>query len=289
MHYVDPVIRPPSEADSILLQVTTGCSHNKCTFCGIYKDKPFSIKPDSIIDDDIDCAARTMRHVNRLFLIDGDALIVPQGRLVRLLERIRERLPWVRRIGTYANARSIARKSDTDLRALRELGLKVFHMGLESGDDAVLAHVRKYGTSADIIAQARRARDAGFKLFVTVILGLGGVERSREHAMATGHALSAIDPSYVGALSLMLLENTGLYEECRKGEFEVPAPGQLLEELRSMIEHTSVSACLFFSNHASNHLPIQARLPSQKQAVLDEIDRALRGQLSLRPEWLRGL
>lgn len=289
MHYVEPIIRPPSEAGSILLQVTTGCSHNKCTFCGVYKGKRFSFTPDDVIDEDIDFASRHYRDVKRLFLIDGDALILPQARLMRILEDIRDKLPWVARVGTYANAKSIARKSDNELRALRQAGLKVVHMGLESGDDETLRRVRKYGDSAYIVEQGRRVQSAGMKLFVTVLLGLGGTSRGDEHAVATGAALSAMDPSYVGALSLMLLENTPLYGEWQAGTFEEVDPRGLLRELHLLIEHTDVTRCLFFSNHASNHLPIQARLPSQKSEVLAQIDAALRGAVPLRAEWMRGL
>ncbi len=289
MHYVEPIIRPPSEAGSILLQVTTGCSHNTCAFCGVYKGKTFSFVADETVQEDIAYAACHFRDVKRLFLIDGDALIMPQARLVRVLEQIRSQLPWVARVGTYANAKAISRKSDEDLKQLHALGLKVVHMGLESGDDQVLHRVHKHGDSAFIVEQGKRVQAAGMKLFVTVLLGLGGATRSEPHAVATGRALSAMDPNYVGALSLMLLENTPLFAEWRAGTFaEVDTDG-LLRELRLMIEHTDVSRCLFFSNHASNHLPIQARLPSQKQQVLEQIDAALDGAVPLRAEWMRGL
>jgi radical SAM superfamily enzyme YgiQ (UPF0313 family) len=289
MHYVEPIIRPPSEADSILLQVTTGCSHNKCTFCGVYKGKKFSFVPESIVDEDIAYAARHFRDVKRLFLIDGDALIIPQARLIGILERVRALLPWVARVGTYANAKAISRKTDEELRQLRAAGLNVVHMGLESGDNEVLRHVCKHGDSAFIVEQGRRVQAAGMKLFVTVLLGLGGTARSESHAIATGKALSAMDPNYVGALSLMLLENTPLFSEWKAGAFTEVDPRGLLHELRLLIAHTDVTRCLFFSNHASNHLPIQARLPSQKQDVLARIDSALSGEVPLRAEWMRGL
>ena len=289
MHYVEPIIRPPSEAESILLQVTRGCSHNRCTFCGVYKEKRFGFTPDDIIDQDLEYAANHYRGVRRLFLIDGDALIIPQARLMSILERIHSRLPWVRRIATYANAKSICRKTDQELRQLRESGLKVLHMGLESGDDQTLAHVRKYGDSACIVEQGLRARQTGMKLFVTVLLGLGGRARSEVHARETGHALSAIDPEYVGALSLMLLENTPLHDEWRAGDFELPGPDELLRELRTMVAHTDMTLCLFFANHASNYLPLRGRLPREKEQLLATLDAALEHRIPLKPEWLRGL
>ena len=289
MHYIEPIIRPPSEAGSILLQVTTGCSHNRCTFCGVYKGKPFSFVSPAVVDEDIEYAARHFRDIRRVFLIDGDALILPQARLTQLLRHIRLKLPWVARVGSYANAKALGRKSDAQLRELRELGLKVVHMGLESGDDETLRSVGKHGDSAYIVGQARRVQAAGMKIFVTVLLGLGGTARSEAHAIATGRALSAMDPNYVGALSLMLLENTPLFAACRAGTFVECDPRGLLGELRLLIEHTDVTRCLFFSNHASNYLPIEARLPGQKQQVLARIDAALRGETPLRTEWMRAL
>jgi radical SAM superfamily enzyme YgiQ (UPF0313 family) len=289
MHYVEPVIRPPSEADSILLQVTTGCSYNKCAFCGVYKGKPFSIVADETIAEDLAWAGRHCRDQNRLFLVDGDALIMPCERMAALLAQIKQALPWVNRVGTYANAKAISRRSDAELAQLRGLGLKQIHMGLESGDDETLKAVCKYGDSAFIVEQGKRVRAAGMKLFVTVLLGLGGVERSQTHAAATGRALSAMDPSYVGALSLMLMENTPLYRQSLAGEFHLPSPLQMLAELRTMIANTDVSLCLFFANHASNYVPIEARLPREKEQVLRLLDAAAEGKVALRPEWMRGL
>jgi radical SAM superfamily enzyme YgiQ (UPF0313 family) len=289
MHYVEPIIRPPSEADSIILQVTTGCSHNKCTFCGVYKQKRFGIKPVETIEQDLSYAARHFGDTTRLFMCDGDVLIVPQPRLLAILERIHEKLPRVGRIATYANAKSIGRKTDEELSQLHRAGVKVVHMGLESGDDETLRRVNKYGDSAFIAAQGRRVREAGMKLFVTVILGLSGTERSRVHAEQTGRALSAMDPTYVGALSLMLLPNTPLHTDWEAGRFVLPEPLQMLRELRVMIEHTDVTLCLFFANHASNYLPLRARLPREKAEALRTLDAAMRGEIGLKPEWLRGL
>lgn len=289
MHYIEPIIRPPSEADSLLLQVTTGCSHNCCSFCGAYATKPFTIKDDALLDADIDFAAQHRGGYQRIFLCDGDVLTIPHERLMRLLERIRTRLPHVGRIATYGSAKSAFTKTDAQLQALHKAGLKVVHLGLESGDDQTLARMQKYGDSAFIIEQARRIQAAGMKLFVTVLLGLGGAERSAQHARTTGEAISAINPRYVGALSLMLIEGTPLWQQQRQGLFCLPTPQQMLEELRTMVEHTEVSLCLFFANHASNYLPLRCRLPREKQQALAHIDAALAGSVALRPEWLRGL
>jgi radical SAM superfamily enzyme YgiQ (UPF0313 family) len=289
MHYEGNCIRPPSEAYSILLQVTVGCSHNKCTFCGTYKGKRFRIKEDRIILSDILFASKYMKRQDRVFLMDGDALIIPQQRLMWILDRIREHLPWVRRVGTYANAKSIKMKSPEELIQLRKNGLGILYLGVETGDAELLKEIRK-GTSAEhLINMGRKIRDAGIKLSVTVLLGIAGRERSLEHARATGELLSAMDPNYVGALTVMLIPGTRLHEDFTRGKFELPDERGFLLELREMIAHTNLSRGLFFSNHASNYLPVKARLPKGKQQALDQIDGALRGEIGLRPEWMRAL
>ena len=289
MHYEGNCIRPPSEAYSILLQVTVGCSHNKCTFCGTYKDERFRIKEDRIILSDILFASKYMKRQDRVFLMDGDALIIPQQRLMWVLDRIREHLPWVRRVGAYANAKSIKMKSPEELIQLRKNGLGILYLGVETGDAELLKEIRK-GTSAEhLINMGRKVRDADIKLSVTVLLGIAGRERSLEHARATGELLSAMDPNYVGALTVMLIPGTPLHEDFTSGKFELPDERGFLLELREMIAHTNLSRGLFFSNHASNYLPVKARLPKGKQQALDQIDGALRGEVDLRPEWMRAL
>ncbi len=288
MHYEGMIIRPPSEADSILLQVTLGCSHNKCTFCGAYKEKRFTIKSDDIIDADIEYASKNLRFLRRVFLIDGDALIVPQKRLVRILKSIREKLPWIQRIGIYANAKGILRKTPEELAELRELGLGIAYFGLESGDAQVLEEVNKGHTPERMIEAGQKIRAAGMKLSVMVILGLAGRERSLEHARATGEALSAIDPNYVGVLTLMLYPNTPLTALVREGKFELITPQEMLIELREMLYYTNMTRGLFFANHASNYLPLKLKMPADKQKALDSLDNAINGKIPLKPEWLRG-
>ncbi|MGE4505301.1 MAG: radical SAM protein [Desulfovibrionaceae bacterium] len=289
MDYVGRIIRPPSEAGSILLQVTTGCSHNKCTFCAAYKDKRFSIKDSEVISRDIREAAREYEDVRRLFLCDGDALVIPQARLLALLEEIRTAMPRLTRIATYASAKALGMKTDEQLAELREAGLGMCYMGLESGHAGVLERVRKHGTPERIMAQGRRVRQAGMKLNVTVLLGLGGRERSREHAEATGRALSAMDPDQAAALSLMLVPGTELHAEAQRGEFQELSPHELLDELRTLLEHLDLSRGLFMANHASNHLPLKVRLPGGKAEALARIDAALAGAVALKPESARRL
>ncbi len=289
MHYEGNIIRPPSEANSILLQVTVGCSHNKCTFCGTYQGERFKIKSDDIVNEDIAFAAQHCRRQRRLFLCDGDALILPQKRLIAILTAIRQKLPWVTRVGAYANAKAINMKSPAELAELKELGLGILYLGLESGDDVTLKAIRKGVSSQTMITMARKAVDADFKLSVTVLLGIAGAERSAIHAQKTGEVLTAMDPNYVGALSLMLIPGTPLYNAHQNGEFELIQAAGLLGELRQIFFHTHLSKGLFHANHASNYLPIRARLPRDKASVLAQIDAALAGEVALKPEYLRAL
>jgi len=289
MHYEGNIIRPPSEANSILLQVTVGCSRNKCTFCGTYMGERFRIKPDSTIWEDIDFAARHCQRQRRVFLCDGDALIIPQKRLLKILEAIEEKLPWVTRVGVYANAKSLEMKTLEELKTLKSHGLGIAYMGLESGDDVTLKNINKGATSAKMIAMGKKAKEAGMKLSVTVLLGIAGRQRSRIHAEETGRVLSAIDPDYIGALSLMLIPGTPLFDDLQSARFALIEPDEMLAELRTMIACTNLSKGLFHANHASNYLPIKARLPKDKELTLQLIDRALAGEIALKPEYLRAL
>jgi radical SAM superfamily enzyme YgiQ (UPF0313 family) len=289
MHYEGTIIRPPSEANSILLQVTVGCSRNKCTFCGTYAGERFRIKPDETIMEDIAFAAAYCRRQRRVFLCDGDALIIPQARLLHILKAIRDQLPWVTRVGAYANAKSLKLKAAAELGELRRNGLGILYMGLETGDDATLTRIDKGADSGTMIAMGRKAKDAGFKLSITVILGIAGRERSQIHARETGRVLSAIDPDYVGALSLMLIPGTPLYDDWRLRTFTLIDPAEMLAELRTMIAETYLSQGLFHANHASNYLPVRARLPRDKEATLALIDKALAGDVALKPEFMRAL
>ncbi len=289
MHYEGNIIRPPSEANSILLQVTVGCSRNKCTFCGTYMGERFRIKPDSIIMEDIAFAANYCKRQRRVFLCDGDVLIIPQKRLMKILLEIEKQLPWVTRVGTYANAKSLNMKSPDELKELKAHGLGIAFMGLETGDDVTLKNINKGATSKHMIEMGKKARSAGIKLSITVLLGIAGKERSRVHAKETGRVLSAIDPEYVGALSLMLIPGTPLCNDYESGKFLLPDPIEMLEELRIMIANTNLSSGLFHANHASNYLPIRAKLPKDKEATLKLIDEALAGRIELKPEYLRAL
>jgi len=289
MHYEGNIIRPPSEANSILLQVTVGCSRNKCTFCGAYKGKRFSIKPDEIIMEDIAFAANYCKRQRRVFLCDGDALIVPQKKLLKILMEIKKQIPWITRVGAYANAKSLKMKTLDDLKELKTHGLGIVYMGLETGDDVTLKKINKGVTSKSMIQMGKKAKQAGIKLSITVLMGIAGRKRSRIHAEATGMVLSSIDPEHVGALSLMLIPGTPMYKDYESGIFSFPEPHELLEELKIMFENTKLSKGLFYANHASNYLPIKARLPKDKDATIKLINKALSGEIPLKPEFMRTL
>ncbi len=289
MHYEGNIIRPPSEANSILLQVTVGCSRNKCTFCGTYRGERFRIKPDDTIFEDIAFAAANCRRQRRVFLCDGDVLVMPQKRLLKILTGIEEQLPWVTRVGVYGNAKSIDLKSIEALSELKAHKLGIVYMGLESGDGETLQRIRKGAGADKMIRMGRKIKEAGIKLSITVLLGIAGRERSQIHARETGRVLSAIDPDYVGALSLMLIPGTPLFDDHASGRFQLIEPEEMLKELRTMFAHTHLSRGQFHANHASNYLPVKARLPRDKERTLRLIDEALSGRVSLKPEWLRAL
>jgi radical SAM superfamily enzyme YgiQ (UPF0313 family) len=289
MDYIGSIFRPPAEHDSMLLQVTIGCLYNRCLFCGMYGNKSFAIKPPERIRADIEEIRDRFPETKRIFLCDGDALSMPVDTLSAILRTIRERLPEVRRVGAYAGAHGLKAKSIAELRDLRDLGLKVLYFGLETGDDRILSDMRKGADRPTLIREARKIIEAGIKCSVTVLLGIGGEEHSGRHAVSTGKALSEIDPDYIGALSLMIVPGTALYGLSQSGKFILPGPVGLLKELRTMVENTEISSGVFSANHASNYLPLQAHFPAQKRAVLDLIDAALSGHVSLKPEYLRGL
>jgi radical SAM superfamily enzyme YgiQ (UPF0313 family) len=289
MHYEGVIIRPPSEANSVLLQVTVGCSHNKCTFCGTYKGQRFRIKDDAIIEADLRYAAENLAFLRRVFLTDGDALILPQPKLVWLLTKIRQEMPWIQRVGLYGNAKSILRKTSGELEELRELGLGIVYLGLESGDAEVLREINKGVAPVRMIEAGKRVRAVGLKLSVTALLGIAGRERSLEHARATGAVLTAMDPNYVGVLTLMVLPNTEVGQRAREGRFELLAQPELLRELREMLFHTQMTRGIFLSNHASNYLPLKVKMPADKEQALHSIDAAISGKIPLKPEWLRAL
>ena len=239
--------------------------------------------------EDIAFAAHHCRRQRRVFLCDGDALIIPQKRLLQILKEIHKQLPWVTRVGLYANAKSLNMKTLDELRELKDHGVGIAYMGLETGDDVTLKKINKGAGAVHMIEMGKKAKQAGFKLSITVLLGIAGPERSQIHAQETGRVLSAIDPNYVGALSLMLIPETPLFDDYESGAFQLIEPQEMLAELRTMIANTNLTGGLFHANHASNYLPIRARFPKEKEATLQLIDDALEGKVPLKPEYLRAL
>ena len=289
MKYEGMIFRPPSEADSLILQVTVGCSYNRCTFCGAYQGKRFRIKSFDEIKEDID--EISSYKIRRVFLADGDALIIPQKELLEILSYLKSKLRGLERVGVYANTKDILRKDLEELKALRDLGLEILYLGLESGDPKVLKRIKKNATVDQLIRAGKKVKESGILLSVTVILGLGGVEGSEAHAVETGKVLSEMDPDYVGALSLMIVPGTPIEKEIERGKLVLPTPFGLIQELEWMIANCHFTHCFFASNHASNYLPLRIQMPEQKEAALKRIREVLQRKDPelLRSEYLRAL
>jgi radical SAM superfamily enzyme YgiQ (UPF0313 family) len=304
------IIRPPSERRSYFLPLTSGCSNNTCTFCNYYYSAKLQIRDLEEVKREIDAVALYVKSGIRLpdipeiayiiahewdgkgvFLQDGDALVYPFSKLELALEYLNQKLPSVERVATYATAQDILRRSPGELKELKELKLGILYMGLESGDDEILRKVAKGVDTRQMIEAARRAKEAGILTSITVILGLGGPEKSETHARETARVLSEMDPDYVGALTLTLYPGTPLYQEWKQGSFSLISPFQSLKELVLIIENSSFTDCFFSSMHASNYLAVRGRLPQDKARMIDQLKRVIEegDESLLRPEFLRGL
>ena len=289
LDYEGAIYRPPSEARSIILQATVGCAHNRCTFCTSYKDKRFRIKDRSVVEADLQKAARLYQGVKRLFVADGDALIMPMSEWRWLLPAIGEYLPWVERVGVYATGFAIRKKTSEDLKWLHDNRLGIIYLGVESGDPQTLAYIRKDSTAEQLVEAGHRVKAAGIGLSVTVLLGIAPPGRSLDHGRETGRLLTAMGPDFVGALSVILCAGTELENLVKRGEHQVPEPVELLRELREMLGYTELSHGLFMANHASNYLPLKVAMPEGKAEAVALLDAAIDGRVNLRPESLRFL
>ena len=289
MHYTGNVIRPPSEAGSIILQVTTGCSHNKCTFCGAYKDQPFTIKDHKIVKEDLEFASKHCKKQNRLFLADGDVFILSKKKLIELLLEIRSVLPWVNKVSLYGSAKAIRSKTIDQLQELKTLGLHRVYMGLESGCDEILQQIKKNETSKSMIEAGQTVRAAGLFLSVTALLGLGGKALSRQHAIETAATLNSMKPNQIAVLTLMILENTPLASNIANGSFNLLSPLEILKELYHLLENLSDIRCQFHANHASSYLPLAGRLPKDHKFLLQHVADAIEGSIETVPEHRRAL
>jgi radical SAM superfamily enzyme YgiQ (UPF0313 family) len=306
LRYVEPIYRPPSEAWSLILQVTIGCSNLRtrpdpgsftgyrvrrgCAFCVAYQTKPFRARPETDVLAEIDAVAAVEPRVDRLFLADGDALVLSTNRLLRILERLYARFPRLERVTCYAAPQNLLAKPVADLRRVRQAGLTMVYVGIESGDDEVLRRIDKGATAAQMIEAGRKAKEAGIAQSLTVILGLAGPGGSRRHAEATARVLDAIAPEYAAALTLMLAPRVPSFEEqIGDPEWRDLTPAEALAECRAMLAAMDVDGTEFRANHASNWLALKGRLARDKRRLLAEIDEALADPARRRPDWARGL
>jgi radical SAM superfamily enzyme YgiQ (UPF0313 family) len=290
MRYEGRIFRPPSEADAYILQATVGCSWNHCTYCDMYRDKQFRVRELDETLTDIRAAHLTYgREVEKVFVADGDALVMDMPHWESILAACREAFPRLRRVSAYATAMNLLEKSVEDLTRLREHGLSLLYIGPESGDDVTLKRIAKGASFADHVEAARRAHAAGIKLSAMFLLGVGGTERSQEHAEASARLATDMDPQFVSLLTLTVLPDTPIARLADKGKFELPSVRRMLEELRSFVALASPTDAVFRTNHASNYLPLGGNLPRDRERILSVVDRALAGAVALRPEWARGL
>ena len=296
MRYQGMVYRPPSEAYSLIVQVTYGCSHNTCAFCSMYKEKRFALRPLNEVLEDFQLARQRYRSVRRVFLADGDALIRKASELYTILDTIRELFPECERVTSYASPSSIRLRTEEELRTLWEKGLTMVYMGLESGSDKVLTLMRKGHSAAEIIEMGQKVRRCGMALSVTAITGLGGPELLEEHAVDTAKAFNAMNPEYIGMLTLMVEPGTPAFQWVREGTLQLLSPQEVLAETYTLLAHTELlvrnfdsPGSVFRMNHASNYLDLRGTLNADRDALLSSIRRAEQDLSCLRPESWRGL
>uniref|UniRef100_A0A7C4CCL0 B12-binding domain-containing radical SAM protein n=1 Tax=candidate division WOR-3 bacterium TaxID=2052148 RepID=A0A7C4CCL0_UNCW3 len=289
MRYVGNIFRPPSEADSLLIQATIGCAHNRCTFCAMYREKEFRVRRLEHVLEDIELARRYLGPgVRRVFLCDGNALVLPTGYLLSVLERLKAVFPELQRVGIYANARDLLHKSEAELEELARHRLTIFYIGMESGSDRILKAIDKGVTAAETIAAVQKGMAAGMKASVIYLLGLGGRQLWQENAIESARAVSRMNPNYLSALTLTVIPGTPLAAEMRAGRFELPAPEEFALELKLFLEHVDVKATVFRSNHASNYVPLGGRLPADREKLVSQLAAAISTH-RFKPEFLRGL
>ncbi len=290
MRYEGKVYRPPSEADAYILQATVGCSWNRCTYCDMYRDKPYRERDlPEVLEDLRTAAAIGGGRIDKMFVADGDALGMPTTSWLAILDAARAGFPVMRRISCYATAQNLLKKTDEELRTLRERGLTRVYIGPESGDDATLKRIAKGATHAEHVAAAHKARAAGIELSVIVLLGIGGTARATEHAEATADLITEMDPQYFAALTTTVIPSTPLHKLQATRRFTLPTIDAMLLELRTIVDRTRPTDAVFRTNHASNYLPLSGKLPDDRGRIVETIDQALAGQVLLRPEWCRGL
>ena len=290
MRYEGQIYRPPSESDAYILQATVGCSWNACVYCDMYRDKRFRVRDlnDSLADI-AEAARRFGPHVQKLFVADGDALVLPLDHWLSLLGAARTAFPRLKRVSCYAMARNVLDKTPVELAALREAGLARLYIGPESGDDVTLKRIAKGSTFDEHVRAAERAHAAGLETSVIVMLGVAGVARSSEHAARTAELVTAMNPAYLAALTTTVVPGTPLEQLVQRERFKLPDLQQMFAELRTIVADARPTRCVFRTNHASNHLPLAGTLPHDRERIVATIDAAMNGKVRLRPEWSRGL
>lgn len=290
MRYEGQIYRPPSEAHSYILQATIGCSWNHCTYCDMYRAKSFRVRDLDETLGDIDMASRAFgNRVEKVFVADGDALVMDLEHWDAILGACRRAFPRLSRVSSYATAMNLNAKSREELHRLRELGLELLYIGPETGDDATFKRIAKGANTAEHVEAARRAHEAGMKLSAIFLLGVAGPERSHEHAEGTARLITDMDPEFASLLTLTVVPGTPLAQLRAKGKFELPGVERMLEELRTVVALARPTRAVFRTNHASNYLPMAGVLPDDRERIVAVIDAALSGKLPLRPEWARGL
>jgi len=290
MRYEGQIYRPPSEADAYILQATIGCSWNHCTYCDMYREKAFRVRDLDETLADIQTAGRSFGdNVTKVFVADGDALVLDLPHWEAILPACRDAFPRMKRVSAYATALNINDKSVDDLKRLRELGLSLLYMGPETGDDVTFKRIAKGSSFDEHVEAARRAHEAGMKVSAIFLLGAGGTERSKEHAEGSAKLITEMDPEFVSALTLTVIPGTPIDKMQAQGKFTLPTVTRMLEELRTIVAEASPTDAVFRTNHASNYLPLAGRLPQDRERIVEALDKALAGEISLRPESSRGL
>lgn len=291
IRYQGKVYRPPSEADSLILQATLGCSWNRCTFCAMYRDKRFRVRPLAELKAEIAWAADHLGPVHKVFLADGDALMAKASFLGEVVAELKAALPDLRRISCYASPQSLQVRSVAEMAELRAAGLTQYYLGIESGHDAVLERLEKGVEGAEMVRVARKAHEAGVVLSTMVLLGAGGRASSLDHARASAAVVNAIQPRFVSTLVMTPVEDTPLWEQAERGEVDELDPLELARELREFVAHLDLAGSIFRSNHASNYLALAGSLPKDKAKLVAALDAVLArpGEARFVPEWMRGL
>ena len=289
VRYIGDVYRPPSEAYSLIIQATVGCSNNTCRFCRMYKAKQFYIRPVEDVLEDLRRARACYGRVGRIFIADGDALIMPVPNWLKILDYIRQNFPETERVTCYATPKSVLLKTPEQLAILKGAGLQMVYMGLESGSDRVLKLMEKGNTAAEIIEASQKLHAAGIKISVTAINGLGGLDLLQEHAVETGRVFSAMKPQYIGLLTLMIEPPAPVCQMVESGELKLLTPEEILGETRLILQNCDCEGAVFRSNHASNYLPLAGTLNRDRDKLIKMIDSALDGKTGLRPEYFRAL